>query len=157
MKQIFKYLSFLVFIIGAMSFSGTAICSSMTKADFSEGTGTIKFTTKLNTTHISEAIKIQPSTASFEAEVKRYINNHFSVSVNNTPKALTFTGSQVNGETLWVYFEATGISSIQTLKVRNTILFASCPKQFNLVNVAYKGQQKTMNFQQGADTQEIKF
>ena len=140
-----------------MSFMNADFYSSMTKVDYLEASKTLKFTTKLNTSHISDALKINPNTAGFEAEVKKYVNNNFDLFVNGSTKTLTFTGSQVNGESVWVYYEANGISAISTIRIKNTILLSSFPKQFNLVNIAYKGNQKTMNFQRGKEVNEVSF
>ncbi len=144
-------------IFSLMSFMLPDFFSSMTKVDYVEGNKTLKFTTKMNTEHVSSALKINPNTAGFEAEVKKYVNRNFDVVVNGAPKNLTFTGSQVNGESVWVYFEASGVSDISTLKIKNSILMDAFPKQFNVVNVSYKGKQKTMNFQKGKDTNETSF
>ena len=138
-----------------MSFSVADFYSSMTKVDYVEGSKTLKFTTKMNTSHISDAIKINPNTAGFEAEVKKYVNNNFDLYVNGNSKVLTFTGSQVNGESVWVYFESGGVTDISTIKIKNTILLGAFPKQINLVNIAYKGNQKTMNFQRGKEVNEV--
>lgn len=151
------YISGLFALLVLMSFISADFYSSMTKVDYIDGSKTLKFTTKMNTDHISDAIKINKSTAGFEAEVKKYVNNNFDVYVNNSPKTLTFTGSQVSGETVWVYFEAGGVSDINTLKIKNTILLGAFPKQINLVNIAYKGNQKTMNFQRGKEVNEVSF
>ncbi len=140
-----------------MSFMAADFFSSMTKVDYIDGSKTLKFTTKMNTSHISDAIKINRSTAGFEAEVKKYVNNNFDVYVNGAPKTLTFTGSQVSGETVWVYFETAGVSEIGNLKIKNSILLSAFPKQINLVNIAYKGSQKTMNFQRGKEVNEVSF
>lgn len=139
------------------SFATADFYSSMTKVDYVEGSKTLKFTTKMNTQHISDAIKINPNTAGFEAEVKKYVNNNFYLFVNGSPKTLTFTGSQVNGESVWVYYEAGGVGEINTLKIKNTIMLSTFPKQFNIVNIAYKGSQKTMNFQRGKEVNEVSF
>ena len=140
-----------------LSFAAADFYSSMTKVDYLEASKTLKFTTKLNTAHISDAIKINPNTAGFEAEVKKYVNNNFDLYVNGGAKKLTFTGSQVNGESVWVYFKASGITDISTIRIKNTILLSAFPKQFNLVNIAYKGNQKTMNFQRGKEVNEVSF
>lgn len=151
------YISGIFTLLVLMSFISADFYSSMTKVDYIDGSKTLKFTTKINTDHIADAIKINKSTAGFEAEVKKYVNNNFDVYVNNSPKTLTFTGSQVSGETVWVYFEAGGVSDINTLKIKNTILLSAFPKQINLVNIAYKGNQKTMNFQRGKEVNEVSF
>ena len=144
-------------LIVMTSFATADFYSSMTKVDYVEGSKTLKFTTKMNTQHISDAIKINPNTAGFEAEVKKYVNNNFDLFINGSPKTLTFTGSQVNGESVWVYYEAGGVGEINTLKIKNTIMLSTFPKQFNIVNIAYKGSQKTMNFQRGKEVNEVSF
>ncbi len=156
MKRLFYILSILTLII-MMSFNVADFYSSMTKVDYIDGSKTLKFTTKMNTSHISDAIKINRNTAGFEAEVKKYVNNNFDVFVNDAPKNLTFTGSQISGETVWVYFETSGVSDISSLKIKNTILLSAFPKQINLVNIAYKGNLRTMNFQRGKEVNEVTF
>lgn len=151
------YITGIFSVLLLMSFSGTEFFSSMTKVDYIDGSKTLKFTTKMNTNHVSDALNINPNTAGFEAEVKKYLNKNFDVYVNGSSKTLTFTGSQVSGETVWVYFEAPGVESVSTLKIKNTILLSAFPKQVNLVNIAYKGDQKTMNFQRGKEVNEVSF
>ena len=151
------YFTGLLTVLLMMSFATADFYSSMTKVDYMEGSKTLKFTTKMNTAHISDAVKINPNTAGFEAEVKKYVNNNFDLYINGGAKTLTFTGSQVNGESVWVYFEANGVSDINTIKIKNTIMLSTFPKQFNLVNIAYKGNQKTMNFQRGKEVNEVSF
>jgi len=156
MKKLLYISGILTFFV-LMSFMYVDFFSSMTKVDYIDGSKTLKFTTKINTNHISDAIKINPNTAGFEAEVKKYVNNNFDVYINGSPKTITFTGSQVSGETVWVYFETGGVSDISTMKIKNTILLSAFPKQFNVVSIAYKGSQKVMNFQRGKEVNEVSF
>ena len=157
MKKYLLILAAGLLMISFFSFKDFDFFSSMTKVDYIDGTKTLKFTTKLNTTHISQAVKIDPATAGFEAEVKKYVNNNVDVAINGAPKALTFTGSQVNGESVWVYYEASGVSDISSLKIKNSILIGQFPKQVNIVNITYKGALKTLNFQKGKETAEVSF
>ncbi|MCT2407807.1 M penetrans family 1 protein [Chryseobacterium antibioticum] len=156
MKKLLYISGILTFFV-LMSFMYVDFFSSMTKVDYIDGSKTLKFTTKMNTEHISDAIKINPNTAGFEAEVKKYVNNNFDVYINGSPKTITFTGSQVSGETVWVYFETGGVPDISTMKVKNTILLSAFPKQLNIVSVSYKGSQKVMNFQRGKEVNEVSF
>lgn len=157
MKKSILILSLGILLVGLLSFTVLDFFSSMTKVDYIDGTKTLKFTTKLNTTHISQAVKIDPATAGFEAEVKKYVNNNVDVAINGAAKQLTFTGSQVNGESVWVYYEAGGVSDISSLKIKNSILIGQFPKQVNIVNITYKGALKTLNFQKGKETAEVTF
>ena len=156
MKKIIGLFALLLMVF-AMSFASSEFYSSITKVDYVDGSKTLKFTTKLNSSHISEVLKINPNTSGFEAEVKKYINNHFDVSINGQSSTLTFTGSQVSGETVWVYFEANNVSEISSLKVKNNIMLETFPKQLNLVNIAYKGMQKNMTFMRGKEVNEVTF
>ena len=149
MKKSIFILSLGVLLLSLFSFKDFDFFSSMTKVDYIDGSKTLKFTTKLNTTHISQAVKIDPNTAAFEAELKKYINNNIDISVNGNPKILTFTGSQVNGESVWIYYEISNVSEISKLRIRNNILISQFPKQVNIMNITYKGILKTVNFQKG--------
>lgn len=157
MKKYLLILATGLLMLGIFSFKDFDFFSSMTKVDYIDGTKTLKFTTKLNTSHISQAVKIEPTTAGFDAEVKKYVNNNVDVSINGAPKTLTFTGSQVNGESVWVYYEAANVSDISSIKIRNSILIGQFPRQVNILNITYKGNLKTLNFQKGKETSEISF
>ena len=89
--------------------------------------------------------------------MKKYVGNNFAVEINGSIKSITFTGSQISDEAVWLYFEVNNVESISTMKIKNTILFDAYPKQFNVVNIVYKGQQKTMNFQKGKEINEVSF
>lgn len=156
MKKYFKIFGILSLLI-VMSFVNYEMYSSMTKVEYIDGSKSLKFTTKLNTAHISGVLNIDPNTTAFDAEVKKYVNNNVAVAVNGTNKTLTFTGSQVNGESVFVYYEATGINDISNLKIKNSILISAYPKQVNVVNVSYKGALKTLNFQKGRESSDIEF
>ena len=157
MKKSIFILSLGVLLLSLFSFKDFDFFSSMTKVDYIDGSKTLKFTTKLNTTHISQAVKIDPNTAAFEAELKKYINNNVDISINGNPKNLTFTGSQVNGESVWIYYEISNVSEISKLRIRNNILISKFPKQVNIMNITYKGILRTVNFQKGKETSEIDF
>lgn len=157
MKKSIFILSLGVLLLSLFSFKDFDFFSSMTKVDYIDGSKTLKFTTKLNTTHISQAVKIDPNTAAFEAELKKYINNNIDISVNGNPKNLTFTGSQVNGESVWIYYEISNVSEISKLRIRNNILISQFPKQINIMNITYNGILRTVNFQKGKETSEIDF
>lgn len=157
MKKYLLILATGLLMLGIFSFKDLDFFSSMTKVDYIDGTKTLKFTTKLNTSHISQAVKIEPTTAGFDAEVKKYVNNNVDVSINGAPKTLTFTGSQVNGESVWVYYEAANVSDISSIRIRNSILIGQFPRQVNILNITYKGNLKTLNFQKGKETSEISF
>lgn len=157
MKKLFNISLILSFFLVVVSFMMADFYSSMTKVDYVEGSKTLKFTTKMNTQHIVNALKIEINSSNFKPEVERYVNQNFGVAVNGANKNVTITGSQVNGDAVWIYFEVSGVEEISSIKIRNNLLLEVYPKQFNVVNIAYKGKQKTMNFSKGKDTAEVSF
>ena len=144
-------------LLGLMNFAKMDFFSSMTKADYDAGSKSLKFTAKINVEHIANTVKINPNSAGYEECVKKYVGNNFVVEINGSIKSITFTGSQISDEAVWLYFEVNNVESISTMKIKNTILFDAYPKQFNVVNIVYKGQQKTMNFQKGKEINEVSF
>lgn len=110
MKKLFGILGTLSLLIFAFSF--VEFHSSMTKADYNEANGVLKFTTKMNASDLEQALKMDSKSGSFDNAAKNYVNSNFSASVNGAPIRLTYTGSQVNGEAVWVYFEASGIGAL---------------------------------------------
>lgn len=152
-----KIIGLFAMVLVVVSFTVSELYTSITKVDYIEGSKTLKFTTKVNTNHISNALKINPNTANFEAEVKKYIGKNFNVFVNGSARSIIFTGGQVSGESAWIYYETSGIESISDLKIKNTILLDVYPKQLNMVNISYKGNQKNMTFQREKETAEVSF
>lgn len=144
-------------MVVGLSFVMADFYSSMTKVDYVEGNKTLKFTSKLNTQHISNALKVSANASNFKTEVEKYVHRSFGVAVNGDNKNITITGSQVSGDVVWVYFEVSGVEQISTIKIRNSILLEVYPKQFNVVNISYKGKQKTMNFSKGKEISEVDF
>lgn len=155
MKKILGIVAILTLVL--MSFIDADFHSSMTKVDYNESSGVLKFTTKLNSADIADAIKIDPNTTAFDAAVKKYVEENFDVAVNGSNQNLTFTASHVSGETVWVYFETGNVGNINSLRIKNTILFQTFPKQLNSVNIVYKNVQKTMSFVRGKEVNEVNF
>ena len=101
MKKNLGILGFFIILITLMNFVVSELYTSITKVDYIEGSKTLKFTTKVNTNHISNTLKINPNTTDFEAEVRKYISKNFNIFINGDNKNLVFTGNQISGEYLF--------------------------------------------------------
>ena len=89
--------------------------------------------------------------------MRKYISKNFNIFINGDNKNLVFTGNQISGDYIWVYFETPNVEDISNLKIKNSILLESYPKQLNMVNISYKGYQRNLTFQRGKETNEISF
>ena len=92
-KKKVSLVGFFVMLLMVMSFAVSQFQSSLTKVDYVEGSKTLKFTTKASTEQIANALKVNASSAGFNAEVTKYIGKNFSVAVNGENKSLKVTGS----------------------------------------------------------------
>ena len=148
MKKNLGILGFFIILITLMNFVVSELYTSITKVDYIEGS---------KTNHISNTLKINPNTTDFEAEVRKYISKNFNIFINGDNKNLVFTENQISGDYIWVYFETPNVENISNLKIKNSILLESYPKQLNMVNISYKGNQRNLTFQRGKETNEISF
>ncbi len=88
--------------------------------------------------------------------LKEYIRNHFNLSHNGTAVKLNYIGKEVElDESLYIYFEATGVKELGSFRISNTILIESFPGQENLL---YFNAQKRVNevFNKDITSKEIK-
>ena len=76
-KKKVSLVGFFVMLLMVMSFAVSQFQSSLTKVDYVEGSKTLKFTTKVSTEQIANALKVNSSSASFNAEVGNYISKNF--------------------------------------------------------------------------------
>lgn len=155
MKKILSLFGAMVILMIAFSF--VDFHSSMTKVDYNPANGVLRFTTKMNTADLQKALNVEAKNSNFSNVVRKYVDQNFSASVNGSPLRLTFTGGQEIGESMRVYFEASGVKNIQTITIRNSILLNDFPNQMNIVNVDYKGQQRTMTLRRGRESDTAKF
>lgn len=153
--RILGWFSAIVFAVITLSF--VDFHSSMTKVDYNPANGVLKFTTKMSAPDLQSALNVNSKSAEFKDAAKRYVSQNISVRVNNSPISLTYTGSQVNGESVRVYYESAGVNNVETLQIKNTILLNEFASQMNVVNIAYKGIQKTMTFQRGKEVDQVRF
>jgi len=153
MRKLFTVLSALFVFFCTMAFAD--FHSSITKIDHNNGI--LNFTTKMNFTDISQVIKVESNNPEFENAVKKYVEDNFYISVNNHHVKLLFTGCQINGQTVWVYFESHRIDNISSMSIRNTILLKEFSNQKNLVIISYNGKQKTLNLHNGKEAGEVSF
>lgn len=83
-------------------------------------------------------------TDEFEALLVKYLQSNFSCAVDGKKTTLTYVGSEIQADALWVYQEAVNVDTFTRVEVKNTILFELFDDQTNLVHV--KKNKKTKSF-----------
>ncbi len=111
-------------------------------ADDLEETLNNKTTTQSQQTYID--VLNPKDKAAITAIISTYIGQHLRVSVNGKPVETAFLGYEMEDFAMWCYLEITGIAQIDQMEVENTILTESFDDQTNIVQVDYKGDEKSM-------------
>ncbi|HEX6333499.1 MAG TPA: DUF6702 family protein [Flavisolibacter sp.] len=78
-----------------------------------------------------------------EKYIREYIATHFSITVDGVPLQLSFIGFERERESVYSYFEAAGISSVQAITVRNNILYDYKQEQVNILHVTVNGKRQS--------------
>ncbi|SEE52704.1 hypothetical protein SAMN04487765_2953 [Tenacibaculum sp. MAR_2010_89] len=76
--------------------------------------------------------------------IKKYLNKHFKVSINNNVKTYNFIGKEYDGDIVYFYLEIEKISSITSIEIKNDVLIEHFPEQKNLVKATIKKERKSL-------------
>ena len=72
-----------------------------------------------------------------------YVKKHLQIKIDGKPVTLEFVGYEVEGASIWSYFQVNNITVSKTVAVVNNILFDYKPEQVNIVHVTVKGTRKS--------------
>jgi hypothetical protein len=75
--------------------------------------------------------------------VAKYLNANLSFRVNQRLVQGNYIGYEIDREAVNVYLEITGINSLNTLSITNTILYDRFDDQMNIVHVAKSSARKS--------------
>ncbi len=98
--------------------------------------------------------------ATAEAEMSRYLQEHFRLKVDGQPIEYNFLGKEVSEDLIavWCYLEVTELPPPQAMEVTNKLLLEVFDDQKNIVSVFGPGEKKgLLLFQKGKITEKIEF
>ena len=76
--------------------------------------------------------------------IQQYITKHLSLKVDGKNADIHFNGFESEEGSIWSYFECTGIYSVKTLEVNNTILYDYIDQEINFMHVKAPGYEETI-------------
>ncbi|MGJ3235328.1 DUF6702 family protein [Marivirga sp.] len=97
------------------------------------------------------------STAEIDEMVKDYFSKRFAVSIDGKEQDITYIGSELEENVLWVYQEIYKVRKPKKFRITNTVLFDEFDTQSNLVHTDLGGEIKTLRLTEGDGTQEVVF
>ena len=81
--------------------------------------------------------------AAFDKHIPDYIGKHFGLSMEGKPAKLNYVGFEKEKESVYCYFEVTGISSVSKLDIANNLLYDLTQEQINIMHVTVNGKRQS--------------
>lgn len=80
--------------------------------------------------------------------VNQYVQQHLRIMANGKPVPVKFVGFEKEAESVYCYFECTGVAGLKKLEITNSLLQDFTQEQINIIHVmAGGGRQSTrLNF-----------
>ncbi len=72
-----------------------------------------------------------------------YVKKHLQLKINGKPVELEFVGFEVEGASIWSYFQVSKVSSVQKIDVTDNILYEVYDSQISIIHAQVKGNKKS--------------
>ena len=88
--------------------------------------------------------------------ISRYIALNTNLEINGTRRHPIFLGKEIDTQLTWCYLEISNVSVLNSIILKNTLLFDISENQINLVHIKINNQKKTLIFNKQQIEQVIK-
>lgn len=78
-----------------------------------------------------------------QQQISDYVKKHLSVKIDGKPVILEFVGYEVEGASLWSYFQVKNIASVQKIEVSNNLLYEMYDSQISIVHAQVGNNKKS--------------
>ena len=86
-----------------------------------------------------------------------YIKKHLSLTADNRALELHYIGFEQEAESLYCYFEISGVAAVKTLGFHNNLLYDFTDKQINIMHVMVNGVRKSYKLDYPQTQAEFRF
>ena len=129
---------------------------------------TLQITQKIFADDLEEALNASTATATIDilnpsdpavlnTIIEAYLGEHLQINVNGEGVAFQFLGYEREDMALWCYLEVEGVSEVETIRVRSTILIDAFDDQTNIVHVKYRNATKSMRLAKDYPEDQLNF
>lgn len=162
-----KYLM-LVAVLFLSSFSLHPIHVSVCDIEYDEENKSLEIVQKIFLDDLEKAIRAQLNEPRLDITkpgggrttdelVKKYLQSHFSVSVNEKREPYNYLGSKIEVDALHAYLEIEKVKKLNTLAIFSDILIAEYDDQVNLVHVKVGGKIRSMKLTESDKTDMLEY
>jgi hypothetical protein len=75
--------------------------------------------------------------------VSDYVKKHLVIKIDGKPVTLEFIGYEVEGASLWSYYQVKNISAVQKIEVSNNLLYEMYDSQISIVHAQVGSNKKS--------------
>jgi hypothetical protein len=98
-----------------------------------------------------------PSHAAMDSFVKKYLLSHLSIQVNGKPVSFSYLGFEHEGEAVYGYIEAGGITAVSKVEITTNIMYDLFDDQMNIFHVTVNGKRKSTKLNYPDKTASLEF
>ncbi len=98
-----------------------------------------------------------PDPDALDALIDNYLKEHLQITVNGQAVKATYLGHEREEMALWCYLEVGGVTEVESVSVRSTILTDTFNDQTNIVHVEYRNALKSMKLAKDYPNDQVKF
>jgi hypothetical protein len=146
---------FLLFLIvcslAISSFEMHKFYVSVTQINFAQDKKTIQITSRIFIDDLNNTLEKKHkkkfyigSTKETEEEIqllKNYINENFSIKINGKSKSTLYLDKEIEDDVIIVYHVIRDVSKINSLEIKNTLLFDFLPEQQHIIHTQISGKK----------------
>ena len=78
-----------------------------------------------------------------ESYIERYIKEKFVIQIDGKSVSMNYLGKEYDNDIVYLYIEVTDLKEINTMEIRNEILFEIYEEQQNIIRTKIKGKHKS--------------
>lgn len=75
--------------------------------------------------------------------VSDYVKKHLQLKIDGKPVVLEFVGFEVEGASIWTYFQVSNIASVHKIDITNNILYEVYDTQISIMHAQVGGNKKS--------------
>ncbi|RAJ02596.1 hypothetical protein LX64_03616 [Chitinophaga skermanii] len=96
-----------------------------------------------NQYHVNFDIMKPANRPQVDSLISKYIQSHFSVTVDGRNVSLKYLGYQIEEDAAWCFFEGANVPAAKKVQVKTDILYAEHKEQINMLHVIVNGNRKS--------------
>ncbi len=140
---------------------------SICEINHNSETASLEITLKLFTSDLEDCLEkngapnLQIGTKKESEEtneiLKTYINESLHIQINEKEVIPIYLGKEVEDEVTWIYLEAKKIKKVESIQIKNSLLFEFEDSQTNIIHIFANDEKKSMLLNRSNDEDKVTY